>query len=269
MNDRSHIISLNIHNLSFENSLNQITEWGLNQNNGFVCFANSHMTVHAHKFPAFKAALSKAKLILPDGKPLAIACNLLYRKKQERISGMDFMPALLNELNKKSASVFLYGSTELVLTQLTQKFNLQYPNVTIVGSISPSFAGVSAEETAEHIRLMNESKAQFVLVALGCPKQETWMATHYNSINALLLGVGGAFPVVAGVQKRSPKIMQSLSLEWLYRLKQEPRRLFKRYLFTNMSFLYLLSKEMARKHILLKKPGTPRPFPVYNTTVNE
>lgn len=258
MTNRSHIISLHVHNLSFQNSLDQITSWGLNNNKGFICFANSHMTVLAHKSPEFKRALTDALLILPDGKPLAIACNLLYKKKQERIAGMDFMPALLTEIGKHKATVFLYGSTNGVLDQLSAKIKTLYPAVTVVGKISPSFSNESDLETAEHIKVINASKAQFVLVALGCPKQEIWMAKNFRSLNAVLLGVGGAFPVLAGIQKRSPKVMQSLSLEWLFRLRQEPRRLFKRYLYTNISFIYLLSMALAKKHLVFRKYSNHR-----------
>ena len=224
---------------------------------GFICFANSHMTVLAHQHASFRAALKKALLILPDGKPLAIACSLLYNQKQERIAGMDFMPALLAQLDNLGGKIFLYGSTDHVLELLKERINVLYPGVEIVGSISPSFSGTTAEENAMHIRQINESGANFVLVALGCPKQEIWMAKHYKAINAILLGVGGAFPVLAGVQKRSPKFMQSLSLEWLYRLQQEPKRLFKRYLFTNVSFMYLLSRQIAQKHVPFRKTLIP------------
>jgi len=228
------------------------------------------MTVLAHQRPEFKQALTDALLILPDGKPLAIACNLLYKRKQERISGMDFMPALLHEIGKHKASVFLYGSTNQVLDQLSQKIQVQYPNVTVVGKISPSFTGSTDLETAEHVEQINRSNAQFVLVALGCPKQEIWMAKNYKSINAVLLGVGGAFPVLAGLQKRSPKLMQSLSLEWLYRLQQEPRRLFRRYFYTNISFIYLLSMALAKKHIAFRKSSAvPRRLTPYNRSSNK
>lgn len=247
MIERSHIISLNVHNLSFADSLTQVSNRGLQHQRGFVCFANVHMTIEAYNDSNFQLLLDKALLILPDGKPIALACKWLYKKKQERISGMDFMPAILEQAHKQSSRLFLYGSTPKVLDNIKDKIRSNYPGAIIAGAISPPFRQLNESEIKEHITQINESGAHYVLVALGCPKQEKWMAANYDSINAVLLGLGGAFPVTAGLQKRSPAWMQKLSLEWLYRLAQEPRRLFKRYLYTNTLFLWLLAKEFLKK----------------------
>jgi N-acetylglucosaminyldiphosphoundecaprenol N-acetyl-beta-D-mannosaminyltransferase len=253
MYNSSTIISLNVHNISFKRSLAEITQWGLENRSGFVCFANVHMTIEAYKSFHFKQMLRNALLVLPDGKPLALACKWLHNKRQERISGMDFLPALLEESDKNNARIFLYGSTEAVLDRLTYHIKTAYPNIIIVGAISPPFRKMSQEETDVHIADINKSNANFVLVALGCPKQEIWMAENYSKINAILLGVGGAFPVVAGVQKRSPKIMQNISMEWLFRLSQEPKRLIRRYTYTNMFFIALLSVALIRKNRIQRR----------------
>jgi N-acetylglucosaminyldiphosphoundecaprenol N-acetyl-beta-D-mannosaminyltransferase len=249
MHATSQILSLNIHNISFPRSIVQITNWGMERRSGFVCFANVHMIVEAHKSSHFRDQISKASLVLPDGKPLAVACKWLHNRRQERISGMDFMPAMLKHLAKHDARIFLYGSTEDILDRLTEKISSEYPGIKIVGQLSPPFRQLTAEEKAVHIDQINKSQANFVFVALGCPKQEAWMAENYQHINSILLGVGGAFPVLAGVQKRSPRIMQYLSLEWLFRLMQEPKRLYKRYFFTNAYFIALLLRTLSRKTI--------------------
>jgi N-acetylglucosaminyldiphosphoundecaprenol N-acetyl-beta-D-mannosaminyltransferase len=246
MIETSRIISLNIHNLSFRESLDQITGWGLARQPGFVCFANVHMTIEAHTDPLFSKELDKAALILPDGKPIAMACRWLYNKKQERISGMDFMPALLQEAHNLKARLFLYGSTEEVLAKISEKIRSSWPGVVIAGAISPPFRKLSDKEISEHIHTMNQSATNFVLVALGCPKQEKWMAQHFPSVNAIMLGLGGAFPVMAGIQKRAPHWMQRFALEWLFRLIQEPGRMFKRYFYTNSYFMWLLLKHLIK-----------------------
>jgi N-acetylglucosaminyldiphosphoundecaprenol N-acetyl-beta-D-mannosaminyltransferase len=247
MDDRLHIISLPVNQISFRESLDRICAWGLERRSGFVCFANVHMIIEAHTNATFNNLLRKAALVLPDGQPLALACRWLYRKKQERISGMDFMPALLQEAHRLKARVFLYGSTETVLEQLIRKIETTYPGVQVAGAISPPFRPLSQEELNDHIDQINRSGANFVLVALGCPKQETWMALHSEKLHAVLLGLGGAFPVTAGLQKRAPVWMQRAALEWLHRLLQEPGRLFKRYLYTNLYFIVLLVKAIFRK----------------------
>ena len=259
MKDTSRIISLSVNNISFRESLEEVCTKGLAHQKGFVCFANVHMTIEAKTDPAFAHLLEKAMLLLPDGKPLAVACNWLYRKKQERVAGMDFMPALFRQSDKINGKIFLYGSTETVLEKIKEIARVQYPRATIVGSISPPFRQLEPAELNAHIDLINASGAHFVLVALGCPKQEKWMATNYQSINAILLGLGGAFPVMAGVHKRSPKWMQDWSLEWLYRLFQQPGRMFKRYLYTNSIFIWCLTKELlARKLSISRSAITPK-----------
>lgn len=213
----------------------------------FVCFANVHMVIEAQQDPGFRQQLETASLTVADGKPVAVACRMLHEARQERISGMDFMPAILEAANAAKATIFLYGSTDEVLDSLAVKIALSYPQVTIGGTLSPPFRPLSPAEIDEHIEQINNSGANIVLVALGCPKQEKWMATHYKKINAVLLGLGGAFPVMAGIHNRSPKWMQDWALEWLYRLWQEPRRMFKRYLYTNSYFIFLLTKARLKK----------------------
>jgi N-acetylglucosaminyldiphosphoundecaprenol N-acetyl-beta-D-mannosaminyltransferase len=241
MQEKLRIISLSVQHISFRESIEQVMEWGQQHTPSYVCFANVHMTIEAYKDPIFLEKLNQASLVLADGKPIAIACNLLYKRKQERISGMDFTPRLLEAANERKATVFLYGSTTKVLNALQKKIFLQYPQVKIGGTISPPFGNqMQPNLLEEHINQINGSGANIVFVALGCPKQEKWMADNHAKINAVLLGVGGAFPVMAGIQQRSPKWMQDWSLEWLYRLKQEPRRMFKRYFYTNTYFIWLL-----------------------------
>jgi N-acetylglucosaminyldiphosphoundecaprenol N-acetyl-beta-D-mannosaminyltransferase len=246
MNKRFKTISLGIDQVSFAGSLQQVLHAGLTRTPSFVCFANVHMTIEAYKDPAFLQQLNEAMLVVADGKPLAIAFRWLHGEKQERIAGMDFMPAILDAAGKAGASIFLYGSTETVVDALKNKIKEQYPQTRIAGSITPPFRTPTAEEQQAYIKEINDSGANIVLVALGCPKQEKWMATHFRSINAVLLGVGGAFAVTAGVQKRCPRWMQRWALEWLYRLWQEPRRMFKRYLYTNTLFLWLLTGALLR-----------------------
>src|SRR5256885_1302992 len=218
MAEKYKIISLSVHHLSFSASLDAVMDWGLIHKPSYVCFANVHMTIEAYNDKLFLEDLNKASLVVTDGKPLTFAARLLYGKKQERIAGMDFMPALLRRANKSKAKIFFYGSTPEVLNSLTNEISGAYKDLEIVGMISPPFRMLLPEELSDHIDQINKSGAHFVLVSLGCPKQEKWMAANSTRINAVLLGVGGAFSVTAGLQKRSPVWMQRSGLEWLYRL---------------------------------------------------
>jgi N-acetylglucosaminyldiphosphoundecaprenol N-acetyl-beta-D-mannosaminyltransferase len=242
MMQKLQIISLSVHHISFAESLEEVTKWASEKRSSFICFANVHMVIEAYKDKTFLEKLNNSDLVLADGKPIALACKFLHHKKQERISGMDFTPLILAKANEKKLSLFIYGSTQDVLDAMKEKINADLPNIKLAGAISPPFRTLTTEENKIDIEKINQSSAHLVLVALGCPKQEKWMAENSDKINAVLLGIGGALPVAAGIQKRAPKWMQRMALEWLYRLFQQPKRLFTRYLYTNSWFLFLLGR---------------------------
>ena len=133
---------------------------------------------------------------------------------------------------------YFYGSTQQTLDLLAKQLAARYPGVQIAGMYSPPFRELTPQEDAACVRRINEAKPDFVWVGLGAPKQEIWMAAHENRVQALMIGVGAAFDYEAGNIRRAPAWMQRHSLEWLYRLLQDPRRLFKRYVTTNAKYLW-------------------------------
>jgi N-acetylglucosaminyldiphosphoundecaprenol N-acetyl-beta-D-mannosaminyltransferase len=250
MNEHLNIFGLQVCRISFKQAIEQVKCLGWERKPSYVCFSNVHMITEAYKDPSFACQVNNATMVLADGSPLAQACFLLHRKKQERIAGMDFMPSLLAAINEETSRlfrVFFYGSTPKVLEALINRVQCNYKNVQIAGAISPPFHSLSEAETKSHIDRINQSGAHIVFVSLGCPKQEKWMASNFQNINAVLLGVGGVFMVTAGLHKRAPKYMQKAGLEWFYRFLQEPKRLFKRYLVTNCLFISLFLKALAKK----------------------
>ncbi len=246
------LISLDLSIISYENALKEILHLAHTHTPSYACFANAHMTIEAHDNPYFAERVNKANFVFTDGKPLCLALKWKYKILQPRIAGMDFMPDILqkannetnnqqsNEKYKEKLNVFLYGSTEEILEKISEKIKKKYPQINVCGSISPPFREILEEEKQSYINQINKANTHLVFVALGCPKQEIWMSENSPQINAVLLGVGGAFPVFAQMQKRAPKILQKLALEWAFRFSQEPKRLFKRYLYTNLKFLKLL-----------------------------
>ena len=126
---------------------------------------------------------------------------------------------------------------------LRQKMIVQYPHLEIAGMVSPPFHALSEAEDAAEIEKINASGADIVWVGLGAPKQENWMYEHMDKVNGVMIGVGAGFDYHAGNIKRAPMWMQKLSLEWLYRLLQDPKRLFKRYLVTNTRYLWLIHRK--------------------------
>ncbi|HKP31960.1 MAG TPA: WecB/TagA/CpsF family glycosyltransferase, partial [Chitinophagaceae bacterium] len=137
MSEKLKIISLSINHLNFSEALSAVVQLGLSHTPSYICFANAHMTIEAYKDKSFRHDLDNATLVLPDGKSVAVAAKMIHGEKQERIAGMDFMPALLEEANKNGSTVFFYGSTSKVLSTLDKKIQEDYPRVNIGGMISP------------------------------------------------------------------------------------------------------------------------------------
>ena len=241
------IVGLNISHLSYSDSLNEIIRLAKNRTSSYCCFANVHMTIEAYDDKAFEKQVNEANLVCADGMPLVKATQLVHKKKIERVAGMDMMPSVMEKAENEKLKVFFFGTTDEVLREIESKSKELYPDLQVVGKFSPPFRKLSEDEKKEHIDRINTSGANIVFVALGCPKQEKWMAENYRMIKAVLLGVGGAFPVFAGIQSRAPKWVRDFSLEWLYRLSQDPKRLFKRYFYTNTKFLFLLAKQYLSK----------------------
>jgi N-acetylglucosaminyldiphosphoundecaprenol N-acetyl-beta-D-mannosaminyltransferase len=179
-----------------------------------------------------------------DGAPIAWALRKQGFKTQRRFTGPELFAAVCERANDCGVRVYLYGGTVVTLDLLREKLRSAFPNLEIVGRDSPPFRPLTNAEDAAAIERINSSKAQIVLVSLGCPKQELWMAAHQGHVCAVMVGVGAAFEFYAGVTRRAPKWMQGLGLEWLHRLIKQPRRLWRRYLVTNSLFIVLMAKKL-------------------------
>ncbi|MEX2379347.1 MAG: WecB/TagA/CpsF family glycosyltransferase [Vicingaceae bacterium] len=244
MGRKHEVLSLAVDSHTYQEACDIFLNWGKAHKSAYVCFANVHMTIEAVDHPEFADVVNGANMVCADGMPLVKAVKFLHGESIERLPGMDMMVSLIEEAHKQKLSIFLYGSTQNILDKIVLKVNQIYPDAKIVGAISPPFRTLTAAEEDEYCRRINESGANFVLVALGCPKQEKWMAKHSSEIRAVLFGVGAAFPIFVNEQKRAPLWMRKMSLEWLYRLSQDPKRLFKRYFYTNSKFILLLVKKL-------------------------
>jgi N-acetylglucosaminyldiphosphoundecaprenol N-acetyl-beta-D-mannosaminyltransferase len=223
------------------------------RNSSYVCVANVHMLIESARDDAFQSVVGNADIITPDGKPLTWVLRLLHGIKQERVAGMDLLPDLLMRAELTNLPVLFYGGTSEMIARTESYIRRRFPSLIVAGLLSPPFRELSVEEEEETIRQINSSGAKLVFVVLGCPKQEKWMARMKGRINAVMVGIGGALPVMVGIQKRAPTWMQHAGLEWFFRLCQEPRRLFRRYAITNTWFMWLTAKEYFKLRILRKK----------------
>lgn len=225
---------------SYRKFINEVFSLAKRKTSSYVCFANVHMTIEAFEDGNFNAVLKNADLIAPDGKPLTLFLKQFKKINQDRVCGMDVFPDLLTEAALRGKSVYFYGTTDKVLKKICERARRELPTLDIRGCYAPPFRPLSDDEESQIVQNINAAKADLIFIALGCPKQEKWMADHKGKISGCMLGVGQAFNVYAGLVKRSPAWMQRSSLEWAYRLYQEPGRLWKRYFYTNTCFLILL-----------------------------
>lgn len=204
----------------------------------YICVANVHTTVTAHDDPSYRAVQNGAVMALPDGGPLSQYSRRKGFAQAARVTGPDLMKEMLRESAQKHYRHYFYGSTQETLDILREKITRNYSGAVIAGMVSPPFRPLTEEEDAAAVAAINEARPDFVWVGLGAPKQERWMAAHQGRVHALMLGVGAAFDYEAGNIRRAPRWMQRCNLEWLYRLLQDPKRLFKRYFVTNTKFLW-------------------------------
>ncbi len=243
---KKRIISANINYGEINFYIDRIKDLIKRKEPSYVCFSNVHMIIEAYDDEGFCSVVNSATFALPDGIPIAKSLNILYNIKQKRIAGMDFIPLFLETCNSLKYKVTFIGSTEEVLNAVEQRICTEYKGIEITNLISPPFN--EEWNNKDYIKKINSSKTDVVFVALGCPKQEKWMFENYKYINSTLFGIGGALPTFAGIVKRAPNWMQKLGLEWLYRLIQEPKRMAKRYFYTNSKFILLFIKAWLGKN---------------------
>ncbi len=222
-------------------------DWASRQESKLVCVANVHMLIEAYEHTEFASILENADLVTPDGMPLVWMMRLMGVRDQERVAGLDILLALCQLAPLQNISIFFLGCENDVLSRIRARLESEFPSLQIAGMEPLPFRPLTQAEDNAVIQKINESGAGFVLVALGCPKQEYWMAQHKGKIQAVMVGLGGAFPMYAGIFKRAPRWMQKLGLEWLYRLSQEPGRLWSRYWHTNKIFIGLAIKQLLTK----------------------
>lgn len=240
------VIGLPVSALSLQGYIDCIIRWGQSNLSKVVCVANVHMLVEATRSPSLANVLQNADLITPDGMPLVWMLRLLRRTHQDRAPGMDLLQGTCQAAAANGLPVFFVGSEQKVLDRMRNRLQQEYPTL-IIGGMEPlPFGSLPLPQAAEFpvIEAIRQSGAGVVFVSLGCPKQEQWMAQHQGEIPAVMVGIGGVFPIYAGLHKHAPKFIRESGFEWLYRLVQEPQRLWKRYADTIPPFLWMAGKQL-------------------------
>lgn len=233
----------------YQHAIDQITAWAKESESRYVCISTVHMVMEGHDNPAYQSIINDADLVTSDGMPLVWGLRALGAKSAERVYGPDLTSMVCERAAAQGIPVGFYGSTEAVLSTMVGTLQDRYPDLQVAYQHSPPFRALTDDEAAQEIEQINDSGAQILFVGLGCPKQERWMASRRGEVNAVMIGVGAAFDYVGGTKAQAPKRLQSMGLEWLFRLVTEPKRLWKRYLYHNPRFVVLFGLQLLGRNV--------------------
>jgi N-acetylglucosaminyldiphosphoundecaprenol N-acetyl-beta-D-mannosaminyltransferase len=235
------LLNFKVHAVQYLQVLEQMKSWIKAHDAGhFIVVANTYNLMEGRLDPFLSQAMQDADMVIPDGMPLVVVGRMRGFHLPRRADGPGLVAETLEQSGKLGWRHFFYGGTPEVLAKLLSKVQSSWPEVNVVGSYAPPFRPLCQKEDQAVVEMINAAHPDVVWVGLGCPKQERWMLEHYQYLNApVLLGVGQAFDLLAGVKKRAPRWMCESGLEWLYRLTHEPRRTWRRYLRHNPNFLWL------------------------------
>jgi N-acetylglucosaminyldiphosphoundecaprenol N-acetyl-beta-D-mannosaminyltransferase len=234
------ILGTRVDAVDYDRATQMITSWAKTGESRYVCVAAVHTVMEGYDSPDFQAMVNAADLVTPDGMPLVWTLRRMGVTGQERVYGPELTLRLLAAAEEKGIAVGFFGSTPDTLEVLMKNVHQRFPGGNIAYTCSPPFRPLSAEEDESLVKTINNSGVRILFVGLGCPKQEKWMADHAGRVNAVMVGVGAAFDFIAGTKQQAPKWMQRAGLEWLFRLSQEPSRLWWRYLYHNPRFIFLV-----------------------------
>ena len=208
---------------------------------------NAHSYNVARKDELFAEALAKGDYLIPDGMSVVKACKWLHAKSQpkERIAGADLFEYEMDRLNKKCGTVMFMGSSEKTLAKIVDQAAKVYPNLKVVTYSPPYKPEFSEEDNAAIIKAINDTNPDLLWIGMTAPKQEKWTYSHWNELNihCHVRTIGAVFDFFAGTAVRAPIWWQDHSLEWLYRLCKEPKRMWRRYVIGNPLFIWNIIKE--------------------------
>lgn len=214
---------------------------------GYVCTVNVAILMMMRADPRLQGFADRAAMVLADGQPLIWVSRLLSTPLPERVAGIDLIEALCQRAQEEAIGVYLLGASRETVELVASRLAERYPTLKICGAADGYF---SPDEERERTRAVADSGAQILFVGMGVPRQEYFLEERWEELGVgVAIGVGGSFDVIAGHRMRAPAWIQRLGFEWLFRLAQEPWRLWKRYATTNWQFLRLVFKELLFRSV--------------------
>lgn len=211
-----------------------------------VHFCTAHTIVESTDRPDLRTALQSGGMVVPDGVPL-VWVGRARGYRIERVCGLDVLPDVADRGRALGARHLFYGGGDGVAERLAAELSTRYPGLIVAGCETPPFRALTSDERTAMVARVNAANPDFIWVGLGTPKQDLWLADNRAELDApAIMAVGAAFDIIGGFRPRSPRLMQRLGLEWLFRLYQEPRRLARRYTIVNVRFVSLAVADLVR-----------------------
>ena len=244
--ERVRVVSLNVNVCNPDSVIRKISELVKKGNGGYVCFSTVHMIMESFDNPEYGAKVNGADFVIPDGMPLVWMQKLQNVREANRVRANDLMITLCAYAEKNNLTVGFYGGKQTVIDAIKKRAKIDFPNLQIVYDFSPPFRPLTDEEDCQITSEINAKNPDILFMGLGCPKQENWMWAHKDKLKSVMLGVGASFDFYAGNVKESPEWLGKLGLEWLFRLTQEPKRLWRRYLILNPRFVWLATGQLLK-----------------------
>jgi N-acetylglucosaminyldiphosphoundecaprenol N-acetyl-beta-D-mannosaminyltransferase len=256
--ERVNIFGAKISAISLNEAIALIEERIAEKRSGYVCICPVSSIIAVTEDEAFRQIINNSLISTPDGMPIVWYIKAKGFKNATRVCGSDLMREIFKVSEKRGYKHFFYGGTDDILLKIKENISKEFPRLKICGMYAPPFRELSEEENEKVVADINESSPDFVWIGISAPKQEKWAVRNVDKINsAILMPVGAVFNFYSGNVKRAPQWMQRCGFEWFFRLLCEPKRLWKRYLYGNAKFIYLLLKELFM-HNFIKKTEKDR-----------
>jgi N-acetylglucosaminyldiphosphoundecaprenol N-acetyl-beta-D-mannosaminyltransferase len=227
---RVFVLGIGVSAVTLSSAAATIEGWIATGHRNYVCVTGAHGVIESRRNRRLHDIHNRAGLVVPDGMPLVFMARKLGFPFVSRVYGPDLMRRLTEISAAKGYRQFYYGGGPNLAQKLARTLRQLHPDLIVVGTLTPSFQPLTEEEDETETALINAAKPDIVWVGLSTPKQEYWMASHRDRVEApVMVGVGAAFDFLAGMKRQAPAWMQQSGLEWLFRLASEPRRLWRRY----------------------------------------
>jgi N-acetylglucosaminyldiphosphoundecaprenol N-acetyl-beta-D-mannosaminyltransferase len=258
--NRANVLGVGVHAIDLHSAAGIIENAVREGTKGYVCATGVHGVMEAQRDPQFRKTLNRAFLVVPDGMPTVWIGRWQGYSTMKRVFGPDLMLEVCGRSARTGISHFLYGGNPGIANELAESLRRRFPGIKIVGTFTPPFRPLEPSEQLALEKQLETVQPGIVWVGLSTPKQERFMADNFQRLACkIMIGVGAAFDIHTGHVKDAPNWVKRTGLQWVHRLCQEPRRLWKRYLVNNSTFLIAIGLQLAGLRCHPLPPSSPPP----------